>query len=104
MSAGGREVLLEVDEADGFAIRITDGDGSGRVDPEVDPAPLLPAGVSHLLAADDALIPGRWGAHVTLCGLQVRASGAAAEDECFPDRYCPECAVEAGRCAWKCDA
>jgi uncharacterized protein (DUF934 family) len=45
----------------------------GRV--ETDPvSALLPEGVSHLLIADDALIPSRWGAHVTLCGEEAAVS------------------------------
>lgn len=62
--SGGR-TFLTVDGPDGWAVRITDGD-PGPDDPEVD-AP-LPAGASHLLAANDALIPGRWGLHVTRDG------------------------------------
>ncbi len=67
----------------------------------------LPEGVSHLLAADDALIPGRWGVHMTLCGQQVRApsataaedpSATAAEDDCYPSfRYCSECVAQAAQ-------
>jgi hypothetical protein len=65
VSAAERAVLT-VDQADdGFAIWLTAGD-PGPTDPEVDPA--LPAGVSHLLAANDALIEGRFGVHITLCG------------------------------------
>ncbi|MGH3777293.1 MAG: hypothetical protein ACRDRR_16455 [Pseudonocardiaceae bacterium] len=96
--SGNNRAVLTVDGADGFAIWLTGGDGHGPVDAEADPehAP-LPAGVSHLLAADDALIPGRWGEHITLCGLQVRRPGAnAAEEECEV-RYCPACVAEASR-------
>ncbi|MGH3887922.1 MAG: hypothetical protein ACRDSZ_15400 [Pseudonocardiaceae bacterium] len=95
MSGDDRAVLV-VDGADGYAIRLT---GGGPVEPETDPdRTALPAGVSHLLAADDALIPGRWGAHITLCGLQVRRPGAnVAEAEDNPVRYCPACVAEAGR-------
>lgn len=59
----------------------------------------LPAGVSHLLAANDALIPGRCGAHPTLCGQQVRRPNVEHDDFldylCF--YYCPECVREATR-------
>lgn len=59
--------------------------------------------VSHLLVADDALMPGRWGVHITLCGEQVRTPSAAAEeDDCYPNfRYCSECAAQAAR--WQAD-
>ncbi len=68
----------------------------------------LPEGVSHLLVADDVLIPGRWGVHITLCGQQVRAPSAAAaedpsataaeDDRYYPSlRYCSECAAQAAR-------
>jgi len=62
-----------------------------------------PASVSHLLAADEALMPGRWGAHITVCGLEVRAQSATVvEHECYPScdcavRYCSECVREAAR-------
>lgn len=76
------------------------GNGRAVVAGETDPvsAP-LPAGVSHLLIADDALIPGRWGAHVTLCGEQVRRPNAGHDDpwECPGYRCCPECVGEAAR-------
>ncbi|MGH3775765.1 MAG: hypothetical protein ACRDRR_08510 [Pseudonocardiaceae bacterium] len=86
MSAGDRAVL----------VRRVGGDGPDQVDPEADPVrAALSAGVSHLLAADDALTPGRWGAHITLCGQQVRGPGAGAADHDF--RYCPACVAEAGR-------
>lgn len=65
-----------------------------------------PAWVSHLLAADDVLIPGRWGVYITLCGAELRSPGAAAmaqdeDSECSPEdvRHCPECAQEAHRWA-----
>lgn len=60
--------------------------------------------VSHLLTADDALIPGRWGAHITVCGTEIRGPSApAVEYDCCPScdcdvvRYCPECVREAAR-------
>ncbi|MGH3777653.1 MAG: hypothetical protein ACRDRR_18310 [Pseudonocardiaceae bacterium] len=83
---------------DGFAIHLTDGGPTvADFEPEADPArAILPAGVSHLLAADDALIPGRFGVHITLCGLQVRRPGVNAGED-GPDRYCPACVAEAGR-------
>lgn len=63
-----------------------------------------PAGVSHLLAADDALSPGRWGAHITLCGAELRSPSATAmahdeDSEWSPEgvRCCPECVREAQR-------
>jgi hypothetical protein len=62
-----------------------------------------PAGVSHLLAADEALRPGHWGTHIPVCGLEVRAPSAiAVEHECYPScdcavRYCSECVREAAR-------
>lgn len=56
---------------------------------------LRTAGFSHLLAADDALAPGRWGVHVTLCGQQVRGPNPGATED--GDRYCPECVSEAVR-------
>jgi hypothetical protein len=71
------------------------------VDSEVD-AP-LPAGVSHLLVANDALIPGRWGVHVALCGARRRApEPTALEHECADAscdcvHYCPDCVQEAAR-------
>jgi hypothetical protein len=63
------------------------------------------AGVSHLLAADDALLPGRWGAHIALCGQEIRGpSGHADEDDCCPEfdcdevgHYCAACVREAVR-------
>ncbi|MGH3694850.1 MAG: hypothetical protein ACRDRX_12835 [Pseudonocardiaceae bacterium] len=68
-----------------------------------------PVGVSHLLAADDALSPGRWGAHITLCGAELRPPSATAmaqdeDSEWSPEgvRYCPECVQEARR--WVSDA
>ncbi len=59
-----------------------------------------PARVSHLLAADDALIPGHWGTHTTMCGLEIHTpSATTAEHECYPTcdclRYCSECVREA---------
>ncbi len=56
-------------------------------------------GVVHLLAAGDALSPGR---HITLCGAKVRPS-IAMEDKgggLSPAevRYCPDCVREA--CRW----
>lgn len=98
MSAGDRAVLT-VDEADDFAIWLT----SDEPDPVETDATPLPAGVSHLLAADDALIPGRWGVHTTLCGQPIRSPNATAvEHECTDTscdcvRYCPDCAREAAR-------
>lgn len=61
-------------------------------------------GVSHLLAADDALIPGRWGVHITLCGQQVRGPNVEHDDPLdLPDfRYCPQCVAEAAR--WNAEA
>ncbi|MGH3889665.1 MAG: hypothetical protein ACRDSZ_24395 [Pseudonocardiaceae bacterium] len=63
-----------------------------------------PVGVSHLLAADDALSPGRWGAHITLCGVELRPPSVTAvaqdeDSEWSPEgvRYCPECVQEAHR-------
>lgn len=93
-------VFLTVDEPDGWAVRITDGD-PGPVDPEADPA--LPAGVSHLLVADDALIPGRFGVHITLCGKQMRRPNVTADEHecadlsCDCVHYCPACVREATR-------
>lgn len=85
-----------VDGPNGWAVRITDG-GAGLVDPEADPA--LPSGVSHLLVADDVLIPGRWGSHITLCGQEVRRPNVEHDDPLdWPCcRYCPECVREASR-------
>jgi hypothetical protein len=90
----GRRAWLSVDEENGFTVWITSDEQR---------APLS-AGVSHLLAADDALMPGRWGAHITLCGREVRGpNGNPAEHEwgCDPrfdcSRYCPECVAEACR-------
>lgn len=96
--------LLTICDADGWAIRLVGGDRPGPVDPEADPvsAP-LPAGVSHLLAADDALQPGRWGSHVAVCGPEVRGPNATGtEHTCDPScdcnvRYCLECVLEAVR-------
>lgn len=59
-----------------------------------------PARVTHLLAADDVLSPGRWGAYITVCGAQVRPpSATAAADEYDPScvRYCQDCVHEACR-------
>lgn len=89
---GDRRAVLTVDDSDGFAVWVTS---------EEKRAP-LPAGVSHLLAANDALIPGRWGAHSTLCGVEVRRPDAtAAEHDCDLGcdcvRYCTECVREAVR-------
>jgi hypothetical protein len=113
---GGRRAVLTADhEGDDFAVWITsDVDGSpvtrmlnaARV--HEDPGPPLPAGVSHLLAANDALIPGRFGAHATLCGLEIRRPNATIREEhecqmsCDCVRFCPECAKEAAR--WSADA
>lgn len=64
----------------------------------------LPAGVSHLLAADEVLNPGWGNVHVTLCGEDVRAGAAGTTAvghcpgcECEP-RFCPDCVREA--CQW----
>ncbi len=107
---GGRRAA---DDDDGFAVWIT-SDVDGRpvsillnaTVPE-DAGPPLPAGVSHLLAADDALMPGRWGAHTTLCGREVRRPNATAAEHDDDDdhdhlrfdsfHYCPECVAEACR-------
>jgi hypothetical protein len=95
--------------SDDFAVWITsDDDGRpvarmlGAVVPPEDPVPPLPAGVSHLLVANDALIRGRWGVHSTLCGREVRGPGAAREEHecqmsCDCVRFCPDCAKEAVR-------
>ncbi len=63
-----------------------------------------PAGVSHLLAADDVLSPGRWGAHIAVCGAELRSPSATAvlqdeDSEWSPEnvRYCAECVREAHR-------
>ncbi len=93
-AVSGDRAVLVVNGADGFAIHLTDGPGAVEPDPE---RAALPAGMSHLLAADDALIPGRWGAHITLCGLAVRRPGVNATEDDYPDRYCPACVAEAGR-------
>ena len=62
------------------------------------------AGVSHLLAADDVLSPGRWGAYIAVCGAELRSPSAIAlledeDSEGSPEnvRYCPECVREAYR-------
>lgn len=64
----------------------------------------LPARVSHLLAADDVLSPGRWGAHIAVCGAELRFPSATAvpqdeDSKWSPEnvRYCPECVQEAHR-------
>jgi NAD-dependent dihydropyrimidine dehydrogenase PreA subunit len=72
------------------------------------PAAPLPAGISHLLAANDALIPDRWGVHITLCGEEVRRPGPAAEEHechlcCDCVRYCPGCVREARRLSAEAD-
>ncbi|HEY6422639.1 MAG TPA: hypothetical protein VIY28_05185 [Pseudonocardiaceae bacterium] len=54
----------------------------------------LPEGVSHLLTADDALTPGRWGPHVTLCGVDIRGPNATGADDWT---YGTACVVEAAR-------
>ncbi len=63
----------------------------------------LPAGVSHLLVADDALAPGHWtGTYVAVCGVLVRRSGFPSSS-CSPEcewecpLYCSECVREAHR-------
>ncbi len=55
----------------------------------------LPVGVSHLLVADDALIPGRWGVHITVCGQEIRRPSAEHDDT--DPKFCPECVREAAR-------
>jgi len=62
------------------------------------------AGVSHLLAADEALSPGRWSTHITLCGAELSRPSTTAvardeDSEWSPEdvRYCPECVREAHR-------
>ncbi|MGH3566677.1 MAG: hypothetical protein ACRDRH_11720 [Pseudonocardia sp.] len=59
----------------------------------------LPAGVSHLLVADEALCPGRWGSsHVTVCGEEIPTPGATAADPTVDDpKYCPQCVRAAVR-------
>ena len=62
----------------------------------------LAAGVSHLLAANDALMPGRWSSHITLCGEEIRTPSAIVDEHecelgCGCVRYCPECVREAAR-------
>lgn len=39
-----------------------------------------PVMFSHLLHADDALAPGRWGDHVTLCGLELQGPSVTTVD------------------------
>jgi len=67
----------------------------------------LPAGVIHLLAADEVLGLGRWDTHVAVCGEDVRPSDlyAAAHECCLSCecvRYCPECVREAFRWSARC--
>lgn len=66
-----------------------------------------PVSVFHLLVADEALRPGRWGVHLAVCGLEVRSPNATVvEHECGLScdcvRYCPECVREAAR--WNAEA
>lgn len=63
----------------------------------------LPGGISHLLVADEALIVGRWGSYIAVCGAEVRPAGVtAAETADDPERaddpeYCLECVRAAVR-------
>jgi hypothetical protein len=63
----------------------------------------LSAGVTHLLAADEALNPGWGSSRITLCGEEVRAGDASLTSvthcpscECVP-RFCPERVQEASQ-------
>ena len=57
-----------------------------------------PAGVSHLLVADDALHPGyAGGSQIAVCGVQVHPDSPTAVEPAEDPGYCPVCVRAAVR-------